>query len=139
MRTFLAIILLSLCNPSFASVSESRAKQIYQKLLRATGVRPLALVVKAGVCSLACTNGRQIFISRELLRIVRNEDELAGVIGHEMAHAKYSSELKADVLGLKYAKQAGYSYCRAAQILKGLEKDTNHPGGSTRYKNTGCK
>lgn len=114
---------------------------IYNRMVLANNIKALPIHVKKGVlktCSLACTNGHEITVSEELLKLVHNEDELASVIGHEMGHATYKSELKADVLGLKYAKRAGYNYCKAAQFLKGYMKDKVHPSGAERYKNSGC-
>lgn len=131
-------VLLIIC-PTLAFAASPQA--IYKKLLKATGVRalPFYVISKATpLCSLACTDGRAIYVSTKLLATVRNEDELAGVIGHEMAHAVYSNESRADVLGLKYAARAGYRYCVAAQFLKQLSGDDRHPDGYTRYKNTGC-
>ena len=87
----------------------------------------------------ACSNGKVIVLSELLLSRVQNEDELAGVIGHEMAHKVYRDEMKADVLGLEYAEHAGYNYCRAAQmLLKTGAGGKGHPSGQTRYENTGC-
>lgn len=137
MKSLLIIILA--CVPVLTNASP---QSVYNKLVKANGVKRIPLVIAAkgpGNCSLACTNGQRILITQTLLNVVRNEDELAGVIGHEMAHQIHNSELRADVLGLKYAQRAGYSYCRAAQLLKLYEADSEHPSGSVRYKNTGCK
>lgn len=130
--------MLCFCLPALASV-----QSIYNRLVKANGLKQHNINVMSGVydqCSLACTDFVNITITTELLSQVRNEDELAGVIGHEMAHAVYhDSELKADVLGLQYAAKAGYNYCKAAQFLKNFLADADHPSGAVRYKNTGCK
>lgn len=145
MRKLISGILLCLSLSAFADAVEAfnnqHVQNVYNRLLRATGVKPLPIYVLSGVlnrCSLSCTNGQRIVVTTELLSLVKNEDELAGVIGHEMAHAIYTSELEADILGLKYAQKAGYSYCRAAQFMKGFAEDSKHPSGSVRYKNSGC-
>ena len=135
MKLILAAILIS-----FSASAD--VQQIYSRLVQANGGKPIPLYILSGkisTCSLACTDGRKIIITQELLSLVHNDDELAGVIGHEMAHMVHSSELKADVLGLQYAQKAGYNYCRAAQFLKGLIGDDTHPSGAVRYSNTGCK
>lgn len=121
--------------------------KIYKKLLAANNITsnvPIYTVSAGGVpevCSLACTDDykTRLTVTYELLKYVINEDELAGVIGHEMAHGVYKDEMKADVLGLEYAEKAGYNKCKAAQLMKSYGADSNHPSGSKRYKNTGCK
>lgn len=116
--------------------------EVYIRLYKANNIQSIPMFVKKGVikeCSLACTDKTKITLAIELLYAVKNQDELAGVIGHEMAHMIYKDELKADVLGLQYAKKAGYDYCKAAQYLKRMLKDSVHPAGIDRYKNTGCK
>lgn len=135
------VALLLLLPMSTEGSQQSRVYSVYNKLVRANHVRKLPIYVKSGIlstCSLACTDGHQIIVSTELLSYVKNDDELAGVIGHEMGHALYREELKADIVGLHYAKKAGYGYCKAAQFLKGLKGDREHPEGNIRYKNTGC-
>ncbi len=117
-------------------------QEIYKKLLVANNINSLPLYVTAGdnsTCSLACTNGKYILVTFRLLKLVNNDEELAYVIGHEMAHATYSNEMDADLLGLQYVKKAGYQYCVAAQLMKSFLADKDHPDGAIRYKNTGCR
>lgn len=117
-------------------------QRIYNKILAANpGIKVVPIEVKRDIyswCSEACNTGTRIYVSIEALSDVRNEDELAGLIGHEEAHFVFKDEMKADVLGLNYAAKAGYNYCVAAQILKSYEGDDVHPVGSIRYANTGC-
>ena len=116
-------------------------QQIYDRIITANGLSAVPISVESGVldtCSLACTDRSSITVTVELLAIVKNEDELAGVIGHEIAHMLYKDELKADKQGLLYAKKAGYNYCKAAQFLKNYLEDDTHPSGAVRYKNSGC-
>lgn len=130
-----------LAKSAHASLSVKQIHQMYHKMCAANKIKILPIYVKSGSpCngSLACTNLHRITLSTELLSLVKNDDELAGVIGHEMAHAVHKSELKSDVLGLKYAQKAGYGYCVAAQFLKGYIEDAKHPSGAVRYKNSGC-
>lgn len=136
MKKIICGILLLIHGVSFAGVQE-----VFNKLIKANHLRNRPIVVRSNVtswCSLACSDGNRIVVSNELLALVKNDDELAGVIGHELAHDIYKGELEADLLGLKYAAKAGYDYCKAAQMLKPLKKDKQHPNGSDRYKNTGC-
>lgn len=134
-------ILLALFLCIFTIQAHSGVQNVYNKLIKATGEKRLPIYIKKGIlkkCSIACTDGKQIFISVELLSLVKNDDELAGVIGHEMAHRYFKSELMADLQGLRYAQKAGYGYCIAAQFMKNFAEDKNHPSGEVRYKNSGC-
>jgi predicted Zn-dependent protease len=79
---------------------------------------------------------------------VRNIDELAAVIGHELGHTQVwwqnqgpKNELTADRLGFKFMKQAGFDVCRGAQLLKRFHDDPTgvHPAAAYRYKMSGCK
>lgn len=129
---------------SCASISHAYDVQnIYDRIVAANPeVRVVPIIVKKGVlswCSVACNTGKEIIIAEETLSIVSNEDELAGMIGHEEGHFTYKNEMQADLLGLQYAESAGYNYCKAAQIIKTYEGDDVHPTGAIRYKNTGCQ
>jgi len=134
MKTFLLLLLLN--TSAIADVFS-----VHTKLISANRLRSIPLYIRdMEECGLACTNGKRVIISPSLLVFVRNDDEMAGVIGHELAHQFYLGEMQADVLGLKFAQKAGYSYCKAAQFLKRLKGgDGIHPEGAVRYKNTGCK
>ncbi len=124
------------------TVDGKDVQKIYDKIVRANpGVRRVPIYVKEGVytwCSEACNMGNEIIVSKEAFEVIKNEDELAGIIGHEEAHFVYRDEMKADILGLQYAAKAGYDRCTAAQLLKGYRADKVHPSGATRYANTGC-
>lgn len=138
MKRLLSIIFLTV----FPLLTNASVYSVYTKLLKANHLPYMPIYIKSDIlntCSLACTDGHKILIAKELLSLIKNDDELAGVIGHELAHRYYSSELQADVLGLYYAQKAGYGYCKAAQFLKGFIADAKHPSGDVRYKNSGCK
>ncbi len=71
-----------------------------------------------------------------MLNEIRTEDELAGVIGHELAHRtmgkqKGNIEVKADTLGFEYIVKAGYDKCKAAQFLLSADE-------TGRFAATGC-
>lgn len=138
MKIFLMCLFAA--NAAFSFSAES----VYEKLLAANpNVPRLPIVVRSDIydwCSLACTNGTRIYISTELLNLVKNEEELSAIIGHEMAHNMLSgeSEMDADVIGLDYAVRAGYNKCKAARIMLNYAEDHNHPSGDKRYRNTGC-
>lgn len=131
---------------SFSAYSYN-VTNIYKRLLKANNIKSNVpvYVMAAGAappaCALACTDDfkTQIIVTYELLKYVVNEDELAGVIGHEMAHGIHRNEMKADILGLEYAEKAGYNRCKAAQLMKSYGASKDHPDGMIRYKNTGCR
>ncbi|MCF7811401.1 M48 family metalloprotease [bacterium] len=54
----------------------------------ATNILPHAFVAERG-CNAICLPGGWIVIGGELLKQLRDESELAGVIGHELAHAVF--------------------------------------------------
>jgi hypothetical protein len=116
---------------------------IEQRIAAANGIRALPISVRDEVeiwCSLACTDGTRIIISTEALSYVKNEDELAALIGHELAHTQLigETEVDADLRGLDYLEKAGYNRCRGAKYLIGLIGDSKHPSGAQRYRNTQC-
>ena len=138
MRKSASALLLLFCVPCAAALNPAA---VYEKLVKANGIKKLPLYVRSvgeGNCRFACTNGISITITDELLSVIDNEDELAGVLGHEMGHAIHHDEMKADILGLDYAEKAGYNRCVAAQLLKKWGADDDHPDGGTRYRNTHC-
>lgn len=144
MRRLLITLLCLVSSPVLAApYNATVVHAVYKKLIDANKeVKELPIYVKSDFsheCSLACTDGNEIIVTTELLLVVKNEHELAGVIGHEMAHARHRDEMKADLLGLRYAQKAGYNRCKAAQIMKLYGEDEEHPSGAVRYKNTGCK
>lgn len=57
------------------------------KHLPATGIRFRFMVVDIPDTNAFTLPGGRIFVTRKLLSFVHNEDELAGVIGHELGHA----------------------------------------------------
>ena len=129
---------------AFAAVSVDDVPRVYLKLVHANQIKQLPIIVAqdtykyCGQNYVACYNEEAIIITYDILNEIKNEDELAGIIGHEMAHAKTGDELEADVIGLTYAAKAGYNYCKAAQLMRNWEADPEHPSGADRYKNTGC-
>jgi predicted Zn-dependent protease len=74
---------------------------------------------------------------------ITNKDELALVLGHELAHYKlghhgsnHRNEYAADALGYQYAAKAGYNVCRGKNIFKKFRKggSATHPDPRDRIK-----
>lgn len=122
------------------SFSSADVQRIYTRIVVSTATQnaPPISVEKGDVN--AYYDGRHIAVYTGMLQFVRNEDELALVIGHELAHIKWRSETKADEVGANYIAIAGYNRCKGALMLKRLGKgDSVHPSGTIRYKHLGCK
>lgn len=105
----------------------------------------------------AWANGNLVTVSEGLLRQSKTDDDLALVIGHEMAHnilhhadngilrsgllpmaaagsrAMRQSEEAADRLAVKLATRAGYDLSRSVSFLRGL-LDTKQPLATTHPK-----
>ncbi len=84
-----------------------------------------------------------ISINAGMLQFVRNDAELALVLGHELAHYKLghrgstpSNEFAADALGAIFSSHAGYGVCTGAQVVKRFNDRSSktHPDSNERYK-----
>lgn len=150
-KLFLAVLFLPLiCQ---AKIGEQAAFRIYSKLIRENNLPSYHIYIKGEeINAYYDEQFISIIVTRSLLNTIQNEDELAIVLAHELAHAKYhdvksilettdwSIELRADQLGGQYAKTAGYDICRGMQWIKRYgEPDKDHPPGNYRANKMGCK
>lgn len=158
--------LLSVYTPPDAE----RVRQIYNKLWAQTGQTQDKLPLKIVELPVdnAFNDGKQITIYTGLINHVHSDDEVALVLGHEIAHGTlgllnetlpvnmhegmglndYISELEAnaDKMGAVYMMKAGYNICKGRNLLKvwndedgnGIGQD--HPANSFRWNelNIGC-
>lgn len=147
MKKFIVAALLLVSNASFA-ISFSSAQQVYQKLLAANHLEALPLILVSDSEINAETDGLDIYVYSGLLRNIKNQDEIALVLGHEMAHNTLHNsgsspprELAADKLGAQYAASAGYNVCKGAQLFKKFNSapSRTHPGSKERIQKLGCK
>lgn len=70
--------------------------------------------------------GHTVVITLGMLNFVNNKHELAGIIGHEIAHLElghtitkehsYLDEYHSDMLGLYYVRRAGFNPCGIGQL-----------------------
>lgn len=135
MRILVALALLGLS--TFASASTAvEATAIYNNIIRATGMffYPKLKFSNSKEVN-AYQSGSTITINQGMLNIT-NKDELALVIGHELAHYKlghhnsnHRNEYAADALGYQYAAKAGYNVCRGKNLFKKFRKGASntHP------------
>lgn len=142
-RISIGILILCIVSSVFAS-----PQAVYQRITRANGfwVYPI-LVVRQSPRVQAGNRGVYIYITTGMIKFVKNEHELAVVLGHELAHGKlwhkksnYLNEYAADKLGAQYAYKAGYNICIGVKILKrfGRKASKTHPSGISRYDRLRC-
>jgi len=100
-----------------------------------TSMEPLVILNDDSIIN-AWTDGTNITITTGLLKYIKNNDELAMVLGHEMGHvlngdvnrsanamdARYL-EANADKMGAFIMMRAGFDECRGKEIMRTF-KDT---------------
>ena len=145
----LAVSLIGCGNKHTQAVSDDQIMAVYHKLIVANNLPELKEVIIESkdqtINASVQYADNTITLNQGMLDVIQNEDEMAMVIGHELAHRTmghsadvYNAELKADKLGLEYAVKAGYDKCKAAQQLWHLEGGGDHPYPEVRYAATGC-
>lgn len=152
MRKIVSVLVMIMAmNPSITigSVTFKDAQRVYLKL---TQVNPCffkcpKLTYNPSLNIGAYTNIFRIQIYQGMLNFLQNDDELAIVLGHELAHYKnhsfYSStqdELAADKYGYSYATKSGYKGCKGARTLIRLNEPAGgiYPSSVSRYRALGC-
>lgn len=126
-----------------------RVKAIYAKLIAQTGQvqDALPLVIQDNRQINAYNNGEVVVIFTGIIDYTKNDDEIALILGHEIAHGMLRhiaykgfgssvlevsvAEGNADKLGAVYALKSGYDVCKARDIwLRMGEEDGNYQGGN---------
>jgi predicted Zn-dependent protease len=145
-------------------ITNDEVKSLYNKLLAQTGQSQDRLpleIVESNVVN-AYTDGKKVYVYRGILDYVDNEDQLALVLSHEIAHNMLRhlanknfmssslevsiAEANADKLGAYYLMKAGYSLCQAREIWKKFQAEEgdylggDHPTYIYRYSqlDMGC-
>lgn len=72
------------------------------------------------------TDGRYVFISDGMANLARNDDELAFVLAHELAHAVLEHRTQPDVVGVRGASNWAISMRRGLSLT--AEADADHMG-----------
>ena len=156
-RLFILLICSFILNNSYASINFYEAQLIYEKLKNANGIPNAPVLVLNGSTSInAETQSNQIIVNKGMLDFVDNNDQLALVLGHELAHWVNHDylyfpiewkEYRADSQGLQYMENAGYNHCRGIKVFKQFKKrmgdsksDGVHPSDIDRYNylHRGC-
>jgi Zn-dependent protease with chaperone function len=131
--------------------SIQNVQKVYHQIAVHSGEQdvPDLIVLHSGIVN-AWTDGQTIFITTAILDIMKNDNELAMVVAHELAHAinhdVYHSDLAsvlveahADKLGGFLMLRAGYDVCTGKEIFRTFSKlygDTtlpsDHPSNAYR-------
>lgn len=119
------------------------AQQVYAKITKANG---FWVIPKLGYDPTHQVNAHSgwggIVINQGMLNFVRNDAELALVLGHELGHYKLghmrstpSNEFAADARGAYYMSKAGYNVCTGAKAMKRFNDraSSTHPDSNERY------
>jgi predicted Zn-dependent protease len=101
---------------------QERVEEVASRLLEATGTQTVIRFVFAGNsdqvhssrinldAANAWTDGTTVWVTRGMMRFIKNDDELAGILGHEIAHAMrghIGQGLAQNILGTALAIPAG--------------------------------
>jgi len=146
MKTLIAGLIL-FCSSANAYVSFSELDEIYLDIVNKNGYifYPELILNTNGVMNAAGV-GPYIIIFSGVIPFLRNKDEAAVLLGHELAHSKLGhlastphNEYEADRYGAAYAKKAGYNPCEGVKMFLrfGAGSET-HPSGVSRYKQLRC-
>jgi predicted Zn-dependent protease len=81
-------------------------------------------IIKEPTLNAFCTPGGKIFVYTGILRFLDNEDDFAGVLGHECAHAdrRHTSKQMVEQYGLEFITSLllGQNAGQIAEVAKGL-------------------
>lgn len=131
-----------------------KAQEIYTQLLKYTGVtgylNPKINIINSGLIN-AWTDGESVNITVGMLNFIKNNDELALVIGHEIGHVilghlvvddgidQRLKEANSDKYSIYLMLRAGYNVCNADELWKRLVLiegndilTSSHPSGKDR-------
>lgn len=139
------------------NITDAKIYEIYHKVSIQTGLQGNIPPLKIQYCLVAnaYNTGSEIVLCREMISELANEDELALVLGHEMAHTTLMHllilsvvhidtivpllELEADKMGAFYMMKAGYDICKGREYwLRSINIDgdyfgKDHPDMAYRY------
>lgn len=140
--------------PRHKETSEQRVQRIYKQISVQAGL-PLGIPVKIDKSPVinAYTTGTEIVVFQGLIDFCENDDQLALVIAHELAHNTLMHlkimtgdgalqsvlEAQADKMGAFYIMKAGYNICKAREFWSNMSKRSgdypigDHPPYAYRY------
>lgn len=140
-------------------ISNAEIEEIYDNLTKYTGYtkysRPKLVIIQDDTVINAWTDNEQIAIYSGIINFAQSKDEIAAILGHELAHVLLQHshlnpnndpniqtvlEGNADKLGIYLVLRAGYDVCKAKDLWYRLrdiggdyELNVDHPNYSYRY------
>ncbi len=146
------------CNDKSPVLNTLHPKAVFERLAIYSGSQRIhPLVIEASPIMNAWTNGTYITITTGLLSIMKNDDEVALVLAHEIAHDlaydvphiillkdlnpmnSNENEANADKLGAFIMMRAGFDICKGKEIMKTFREnfgddavDIGHPSNAFR-------
>ncbi len=143
----LSVVFLFLFSVIGNAATFQHAQSIYMRLALLNNIAAPPLVLSSSGQVNADETDQRVSINAGMLRFVHNDNELALVLGHEMAHFyfhhQYSSiqhEFAADYQGGIFISHAGYNVCSGAQMFKRMYQgpSDDHPRAADRIRHLGC-
>lgn len=140
-------------NSEKVHIEKLQVQRVYNKLALVSGTQKMVpLVVLQSPIINAWTDGFNITITTGMLKLIKNNHELAMVLGHEMAHVLAGDttrdgqpidpnfiEANADKLGAYIMMRAGYDPCIGKEIMRTFKDKfgddasaQGHPGNAYR-------
>lgn len=125
----------------------SSTESIFYRLKQVSGLTNAKLFYENCDVGAYAQNGN-VTVCYETLSNVRNDDEIARVLGHELGHiangdmsSSKGNEYRADASAAVYMRAAGYNVCRGAALIKrrNLPESSDHPSDYNRWLMFNCK
>ena len=95
MRKFFCafIIMMALCSCSHAAITKTTVQKAWNKIAKADGFKVIAITYEKSTSPNAwvkfkSSNNFSVHVTQGLMNILSNEDEIAGVLGHEIGHVR---------------------------------------------------
>ena len=122
-------------------------QEVFNKLARVSGTGHMEpLLISSSDEINAWTDGQNITITKGLLRVLKNEDELAVILGHEMGHVLAGDtsrngqtidprylEANADKIGAYLMLRAGFDVCRGKEVMRTFQELFGDDAASTTH------
>lgn len=116
-KIFCAVVfMIMLCTCSEAKISKTTVQKAWNKIAKADGFKPIAITYEKGNAPNAWVKFKSqskysVHVTQGLMDILNNEDEIAGVLGHEIGHVrlKHYSKGVGRSVGTAVGKQAASS------------------------------
>lgn len=124
-------------------MSFDHAKELYRRIVTANGISHAPQIVLNPTDEVnASYNGYVVQVNAGMLRFVRNDAQMAFVLGHELGHyvrghiaSTPTNEYEADALGAIYISHLGYSICSGVEVVRRFHSpdSATHPNSESRY------